>query len=200
MQTSQNEYAKSKFINKPPSDLCGGGARPYFRVCPDLAGTRSGAGVTRDLDIRGRLDCSFGECGRITSARAPDTFQSGHHLPVIVAAVVGLCASSRRISTGPSAAYISTSRADAPGLRPHGKCQKFLLQQASLVFQFTTRWHHIAKISPLVVLHGKRILLFDRLCLLESPPCLQTQLTTHTIHAYTDMYMPHASRRTEPNT
>ena len=54
--------------------LCGGGARPYFRVCPDLAGTRSGAGVTRDLDIRGRLDCSFGKRGRIPSARAPDAF------------------------------------------------------------------------------------------------------------------------------
>ena len=43
--------------------LCGGGARPYFRVCPDLAGTRSGAGVTRDLDIPGSLDSSFGKRG-----------------------------------------------------------------------------------------------------------------------------------------
>ena len=50
--------------------LCGGGARPYFRVCPDLAGTRSGAGVTRDLDIPGRLDSSFGERGPLASARA----------------------------------------------------------------------------------------------------------------------------------
>ena len=43
--------------------FCGGGARPYFRVHPGLAGTRSGAGVMRDLDICGRLECSFGECG-----------------------------------------------------------------------------------------------------------------------------------------
>ena len=52
--------------------LCGGGARPYFRVRPDLAGTRSGVGVRRDLVIPGRMDCGFGMSGRIPSARASD--------------------------------------------------------------------------------------------------------------------------------
>ena len=53
----------------------GGGARPYFQVCPDLAGTRSGAGVTRDLDIRGSLATGLGKSGRSAAARTFVDFQ-----------------------------------------------------------------------------------------------------------------------------
>ena len=105
--------------------LCGGGARPYFRVCPDLAGTRSGAGVTWVSDIPGRLDSSFGKRGPQRPPE-PANHSPKRQTPAETVVTEDQCASTRRISTGCSSAYIHPW-ADAPGLRPHGKCQKFLL-------------------------------------------------------------------------
>ena len=119
------EFSYAKATVKLVKYLCGGGARPYFRVCPDLAGTRSGAGVTWVSDIPGRLDSSFGKRGPQRPPE-PANHSPKRQTPAETVVTEDQCASTRRISTGCSSAYIHPW-ADAPGLRPHGKCQKFLL-------------------------------------------------------------------------